>query len=233
MEKRELIQKTRKQLHDSQKNEQATEYEVEIQGEKFLVLPNVFSPKYFKDCDFFSQNIPIEKDGSFLEIGSGTGVNAVFAALRGAGKVVATDINQDAASNTLMNVNLHNLADVIDVRHGDLFEPVKGETFDQIFWNVPFLYTENKNLTMLEQSTFDYGDLKKEQFIKEAKDYLTAKGKVYIGYSSDYGDVKKIIETLEKYNYSSKIITEMKESFAGGSINLEIIEAIPEYSEKS
>jgi release factor glutamine methyltransferase len=227
MEKRKLIEQTNTQLAKSQRNESEQAYMVTVNNKDFVVFPGVFSPKYFEDAQFFSKNIPFQKGGAFLEIGCGTGVVAIFGALNGVKKVVATDINPQAVSNTLENVSLHDLKDIVDVRHGDLFEPIKEEKFDQIFWNMPFLYSEQKEVSLLEKSTFDYKDEKKTQFIKEAKNYLSKNGKLYIGYSSNYGDMRKIFDILKKNGYSAKIIAQAELSFVEGVINLELIEAIP------
>ncbi len=227
MGKISVIEKTHVHLHNSQSNERGETYKAFVYGKDFYVLPNVFSPKYFRDAEFFSHSIPVLKNGSFLEIGCGTGVTAIFAAMHGATRVVATDINPDAITNTRKNVRLHKLQDKIMVREGDLFEPVQGELFDQIFWNVPFVYTETKGLSILERSTFDYRDSIKKRFIKEAKEHLTPNGKLLIGYSSNYGNLKNIFQILEEHNYSAKIIAQTQQDFSDGSINLELIEAIP------
>lgn len=225
MEKRKHIEQTNTQLTKSQLNEPGEEYEVTIHNKKFVVFPHVFSPKYFGDAQFFSKSIPFQKGGTFLEIGCGTGVVSIFAALSGAKKVVATDINPHAVSNTLENVSIHHLNDVVHVRQGDVFEPVKTEKFDQIFWNVPFLYSEQKEVSLLEKSTFDYLDQKKTQYIKEARNYLSKDGAVYIGYSSNYGDMQKIFNILKENGYCAKIIAQTELSFVDGVINLELIEA--------
>ena len=92
------IEGTKKVLEDNKKDSSA--YIINILNKKFLVLPNVFSPKYFNDTKIFASNIKINPGEDFLEIGPGTGVISIFAALNGAKSVTAIDINPQAVKNT-------------------------------------------------------------------------------------------------------------------------------------
>ena len=72
-----------------------------------------------------------------VDIGTGNGVHALLAA-RHADHVVATDINPRALRFTEISAAL-NALDNVETRHGSLFEPVAGETFDLITCNAPFV----------------------------------------------------------------------------------------------
>lgn len=129
-------------------------YEIKILGRKFIVYPNVFSPKYFKDTEFFARELPIRAGEEFLEIGPGTGVASVFAALRGAKHVTAIDINPAAVKNTKENARLNGVKEKLTVMAGDMYEPLaKNSKFDTIYWNTPFGYVAgNKNVSILEKA---------------------------------------------------------------------------------
>jgi release factor glutamine methyltransferase len=73
-----------------------------------------------------------------LDMGTGCGVGAVFAA-KYARRVVAVDINPAAVRCAGINALINGMAGEIDVRLGDLFAPVQGEKFDLILFNPPFL----------------------------------------------------------------------------------------------
>jgi release factor glutamine methyltransferase len=62
----------------------------------------------------------------------------VFAA-KHARRVVAVDINAEAVRCAGINARLNHQEAKIDVRHGDLFEPVRSERFDLVLFNPPFL----------------------------------------------------------------------------------------------
>jgi release factor glutamine methyltransferase len=70
-------------------------------------------------------------------MGTGSGIGAIFAARRGY-RVVAVDLNPEAVRCARINALLNGLEDRIEVRAGDLFEPVRGERFDLILFNPPF-----------------------------------------------------------------------------------------------
>jgi hypothetical protein len=77
--------------------------------------------------------LPLER---VLDVGTGCGIHAVRAARR-AGQVVATDLNPRALRFAAFNAAL-NGASNIEFRQGNLWEPVAGETFDQILANPAF-----------------------------------------------------------------------------------------------
>lgn len=70
------------------------------------------------------------RDGDrVLDLGTGSGINALAAATR-AHEVVAVDINPDAVACARQNAQRNSLADHIDVREGDLFDAAP-EQFDR------------------------------------------------------------------------------------------------------
>jgi len=198
----ERLTKIEKILKESQK--ETAPYHVIVLDKRFVVYPNVFSPKYFNDTAIYAKNLPVRKGEKFLEIGSGTGVISIIAAYKGADKVVAIDINPDAVSNTKKNIELHNMADRVEVRHGNLYNPLKShEMFDSIFWNVPFGYVDKckYDLSILDIAVLDplYSNIR--QFIMEGKAYLKLQGKLLIGFSPTLGK----IDLLEKFSKEAEM----------------------------
>lgn len=112
-----------------------------IDGLPFMVTPSVFNPKVPRTGQFFASHIDsmlVPREADVLDMGTGSGVCAVFAAHH-ARRVVGVDINPAAVRCARINALLNNLAHKIEVRHGDLFEPVRGEQFDLILFNPPFV----------------------------------------------------------------------------------------------
>lgn len=183
-------------------------YEITILGKNFVVYPNVFSPKYFNDTEFFAHNIPISYGENVLEVGSGTGVISIFAIYKGARKVIATDINLNAVQNTKENVCRHQLEDKIEVRHGNVFDPIhSNEIFDLIFWNLPFGYIEAENTELIEYAVHDpfYRSIKK--FIINAKNYLKKDGRICVGFSSTLGNFELLKQLVYEANMSMREVT--------------------------
>jgi release factor glutamine methyltransferase len=111
-----------------------------VHGLPFMVTPSVFNPKVPRTGEFFASQLgpALDREWEVLDMGTGSGVCAVFAALY-ARRVVAVDINPAAVRCAVINSLLNGLHDKIDARHGDLFEPVHGERFDLVLFNPPFL----------------------------------------------------------------------------------------------
>jgi len=179
-------------------------YTITVKNKELTVLPGVFSPKYFTDSEWFAEKIPkIVKNKKMLEIGTGTGIVAIFCALEEA-DVVATDINPEAVKNCKLNSKKLSLD--IDVREGDLFEPIRNsEKFDFIFWNHPFIYTKKRPKEMVLRGGLDcmYEGLKK--FIKNSKKFLNPNGKVLLGTGSP-ARIDKIKKFAELYDYEIKFL---------------------------
>lgn len=72
-----------------------------------------------------------------LDLGTGCGVQALRAAGH-AERVVATDLNPRALRYVALNAALNGVANV-ETRHGSLFEPVAGQTFDLVVTNPPYV----------------------------------------------------------------------------------------------
>ncbi len=72
-----------------------------------------------------------EPVGSALDLGTGCGVQALHLAAH-ADRVVATDVNARALRIARFNAALNQVDDVVEVRDGSFFEPVRGERFDLI-----------------------------------------------------------------------------------------------------
>ncbi|MBT4856863.1 class I SAM-dependent methyltransferase [Candidatus Uhrbacteria bacterium] len=201
-------------------------YETEVLGRNFIVHPNVFSPKYFKDTEPFAKHLPITEGQTMLEIGPGTGAVSITAVHRGAKHVTAIDINSSAVANVRENIQLHNMQDQIDVRFGDVYSALQpNEKFDVIFWNTPFgLIPDNAEITDLQRSVYDPGYMATERFILDAKQHLNPGGVVYIGFSSTLGKLDLIESFAERSGFTLKKIFEI-DSTEKHQVKFEIFKA--------
>lgn len=105
-----------------------------------LVLPEVFNPTLFHTSVALVEQldrVPVGPGMAVLDMGTGSGIGAIAAARRGA-RVVAVDISPEAVRCARINVLLNRVEDSVEVRRGDLFEPVRGERFDLVLFNPPF-----------------------------------------------------------------------------------------------
>jgi Methyltransferase small domain len=78
--------------------------------------------------------LPVE---ATLDLGTGCGIQALLAA-KHSDRVVATDVNARALAFARFNAALNGI-DVVEFRHGDLFEPVADERFGLVVANPPYV----------------------------------------------------------------------------------------------
>lgn len=212
-------------------NEQATldyitkipnEYHIiKIQEIELAVFPNVFSPKYFFDPEYFALNVAIKKDEDFLDVGCGSGIMSVFAAKRGA-NVTASDINPWCLLNTAYNALYQDLR--IKVVESDVFENITG-SFDTIFSNPPWACVKEKDLNWILKSLWDPEYEMNKKLITQSKYYLKDDGRLLIGFSSTIGDIEYISDVLYKNGYNHRIISSKKSRAINFDATFELIEA--------
>lgn len=111
-----------------------------VRGIPLVVFPEVFHPALFLSTPLLLDAIEqfeLKADSPILDLGTGSGVCAIFAALKGA-QVTATDISPIAVRCARANVIINGLEDRVRVLEGDLFEPVHQQRFDLVIFNPPF-----------------------------------------------------------------------------------------------
>lgn len=167
----------------------------DVNGQSFVVLPQVFNPKLFRTGPFLAEvfeDQPLAPEASVLDLGTGSGIGAMTAARRAA-RVVAVDINPEAVRCARINAQLNDVEDQVEVRQGDLFEPVRGETFDVILFNPPFYRGEPRDL--LDQAWRSPDVI--ERFAAEVAEHLQPAGYALVVLSSD-GETGAFLEAFRK-----------------------------------
>ena len=156
-------------------------------GKQWRLLPDVFAPLYDPSTFLFTAWLPLSPGMRFLEIGCGAGITAVMAALRGCDHVTALDINENAVDNTNQNVRLHGVEDKVEVHLSDLFSAVDTtQKYDLIYWNSSFIDVpeDHSDLTPLERAVVDPGYRTHRRFIAEARNHLSERGRILLGFGS-------------------------------------------------
>ncbi|MFQ5593398.1 MAG: methyltransferase [Anaerolineae bacterium] len=177
----------------------------EVAGTPILVLPSVFNPKLFRTGEFLVETLDarlIPPGSTVLDMGTGSGVGAVFAA-RWARRVVAVDINPAAVRCARINALLHQVEDRIEVRQGDLFEPACSEQFDVVLFNPPFFHGEPRN--DLERALWANDVV--ERFAAGLGDHLTPEGHAVVILSSD-GDVAGFLQAFQANGLGAELIAQ-------------------------
>jgi methylase of polypeptide subunit release factors len=171
-----------------------------VRGTPILVLPSVFNPRLLRTGAFFADIIAAQRlgnDGDVLDLGTGSGVCAVFAA-RHARRVVAVDINRAAVRCAAINAQLNKLETRIECLQGDLFASVAGRRFDAIFFNPPFIVGAPVNPRDCAWRATDVA----ARFADGLQAHLTPDGRAYLLLST-YGDACALfVDELLQRGYS-------------------------------
>ena len=165
---------------------------------------NVYIPA--EDSYLLADNLEIKEGQSVLEIGTGTGIVAMYAS-RLTDKITVTDINFDACELARKNFEDNNIEN-IEILFGNLFEPVKNRKFDVILFNTPYLPTEEDEVL---DNTINYafdGGLNGRKvidlFLNEVGNHLNDGGIVQLIQSSLSGN-EETLEKLDKLGFISEI----------------------------
>jgi len=159
-------------------------------GKEFLVYPNTFWP--FTDSKPLVKNFRVQSGESVLDIGTGSGVIAIFSCYQGAGRVVAVDINPAAIKSAKHNAKLHGFDKIMKVKRSNLFQNIGDETFDVITANIPF---RNKPAhDVVARSQWDTDFKTNTQFFAEVGSHLKPNGRIYFVHSNfgELGEIKKL-----------------------------------------
>lgn len=122
--------------------------EREFYGLTFEVAAAVLIPRPETELlvEMALDRLPQDATAAILELGTGSGCIAVtLAKLRRAAKVVATDLSLAALAVAERNARRQRVSN-IEFRAGDWFEPVRGERFDLIVSNPPYVAEHDPHL---------------------------------------------------------------------------------------
>lgn len=140
-----------------------------------------------------AREVPALAHGSVLDLGTGCGLLALIAA-RSATRVVAADVLEACVRCTWRNVLLNGLELQVDVRLGDLFAPVAGETFDLILTNPPQMPTPPDREGGGDEASADDGGPDGwailDRVIKEAPNHLKPGGQLVLTLFDFLGEEK-------------------------------------------
>jgi tRNA1(Val) A37 N6-methylase TrmN6 len=173
---------------------------VEVQDKTFFIDPGVKAPTV--NSVFLLEHSEVKEGEEVLDVGTGSGLHAVFAANK-AKRVVATDISARAISNAKRNARLQGVADKIDFRVGDLFAPLKeGEKFDVIFLNIAYPF---------DKDTVDRWKLH-ERFFAEVRKYMKPYARIYyqIGFIKNIPYVYDMLNRNQLYIMRMSMVNALK-----------------------
>ncbi len=156
-----------------------------------------------EDSYFLQEYVEKLVSGEVLDMGTGSGVQAVSAASKDeVTRVVAVDINPQALEVARKRALEAQVLQKITFVQSDLFEGIEGY-FDWIIFNPPYLPTEGE----LEDPTWAGGERGAElieRFLAAACSHLKTGGKILLIYSSE------TLFKADKLGYKWSILGEKK-----------------------
>lgn len=195
-----------KQLQNKFRNTPKEGTNVEYLGKEFVVYPNVFWPS--EDSKTLINNYHINSGEEVLDLCTGSGVIAIFSAIKGAKKVLALDISPNAIKSAKENIKRNNVDSIVEVRLSDMFETIKpNERFDVITMNPPF--TQHDTEDFAEKTVWDKNLELQNKFFSEVNKYLKKNGRIYT-IQAKFGAIDEMKQKAEKAGFNINQIGENK-----------------------
>jgi tRNA1Val (adenine37-N6)-methyltransferase len=181
--------------------------------------------------DFFSPT----KKGKILDIGCGNGIIPILLYSKGKGEeITGVEIQEENCELALKNVKLNNLEDYIKIENDDVKEYPKGNTFDYIISNPPYMEVDGKKQNILSCKSIARHELTLNLYdlIRNAKRLLKPVGSITLVHRSyRFTDISRILENCGfslkrvRFVYYSKDRNSnlvLVEAFKGKKCKLEI-----------
>ncbi len=172
---------------------------LQYRGLGWVVLSDVFAPypTFGSTTGITKKNIAMYEGKRVLDLGCGSGVRGIIAALSGAERVVATDIHDRACQNTALNAQRHNVA--VDIVCADMFACMAGR-FDTI---VSYLPSRDAPVgTLAERAIHDPGLRLNRQLLDEAPAFLEPGGTLHTSFLDQDGSVLEMEDLIADNGYN-------------------------------
>lgn len=172
-------------------------------------------------AEFFRGNKP----GKLLEIGTGTGIISILLSDRKeVTHITAVEIQSDMAELAGRNIVRNSLESRIEVIHGDIREMKKGNSYDYVITNPPYMTLDGKKINIHDNKALSRHEinLNLEELVKNAKRLLKPRGQFFMVHRTHR--FPEILSALEKEGFSVKR-TRFVYSDHESSSNLVLIEA--------
>jgi len=167
----------------------------------FEVPATVFPPNPMSDLLGRTVLEEVRPDDRVLDLGTGSGVNAILAASRST-DVVAVDVNPDAVTCARHNAELNGVADRVTVLESDLFQHVEGR-FDLVVFDPPFRWFAPRD--MFERSSADENYATLKGFFANVGDYLTDRGRILLFFGTS-GDLAYLTHLGDRAGFRREVL---------------------------
>ncbi|MFL9825703.1 50S ribosomal protein L11 methyltransferase [Rhodoplanes sp. SY1] len=182
---------------------------VDAAGFRLAVLPTVFDPRRFLTSEFFAAHLGTLDLGGLrvADVGTGSGILALAAARAGAERVLAVDINPNAARAAVENAAANGLADRVAGIGSNLLSAVAPEPlFDLILSSPPSFPGEPRDVAdRAWVAGPDYRDI--AGLFVQARERLTPGGRMLVLFSSD-SDLHRLGALISEAGFAARLVGE-------------------------
>ncbi len=188
---------------------------IKFRGKEYFVLPGVFWPQVDGDsgigsCTPILDYYRIESAEVVLDFGTGSGVLAIDAALRGAAPVYAVDSNPDAVKSAQMNAERQGVScwiqslELLSYFRTKVWTDNKNRCLlDVMLGNLPF---RNKPANdEVEAAMWDTDFAAHREFFSFADRYLHHNGRIYLA-QANFGGVEEALALAEQHGFKHQLI---------------------------
>jgi methylase of polypeptide subunit release factors len=176
-------------------------YLVKLRGLDYVMFPETFNPNYAKASLLLLDNLGVRPGDRVLDPFTGSGADAIFAVLQGAARAVAIDRFTMPVLCARYNACRLGLEDRVDVRQGNLFDPLRpDERFDLVVANPPFRPVDPHST--VEATMRDAAHATLRRFFAEVGDHLAPDGRMRIVFSNA-GDVAYFHRLVDEYGFTA------------------------------
>lgn len=166
---------------------------------ELLLGPRTFAPS--RTSVEVAEEIQIGPGDTVIDVGCGSGVLAFIAARLGAGRVLGTDVNEEAVRFARQNAVALGMGDRVEFRVGSLFEPLGDMQADVVIGDVAGIPDELAEATGWYPGGFSGGPTGAEvpvAMIEATRSYLRPGGRLYLptGSIQDEGAVLRAARAI-------------------------------------
>jgi len=179
-------------------------FKLEVYGVKIYIHPEVYAPS--DDTYLLLESLSVPRNAKFLDMGSGTGIVGIYAALHGASFVISIDVNTKASLITQCNAYLNGVPNIVNSVNASLFETLRKKLrFDIIAFNPPYLPVKDKGLLERAWSGGKSGRKIIDRFLNNVSNYLKDNGTLFLVQSS-LSNPDKTMKFLRGQGFKTEIV---------------------------
>jgi release factor glutamine methyltransferase len=169
---------------------------------EFVVPPQVFPPAPASELLGRAVLADVRETDRVLDMGTGSGVNAILAASRSRA-VLGVDVNPLAVAAAAANAELNGVADRIEFAESDVFSAVDGR-FDLMIFDPPFRWFAPRDLLEASMTDENYGAL--TRFLTQADRHLADGGRILMFFGTS-GDLDYLHRVADEAGFEREVLS--------------------------